>query len=77
MRRLRVPRRTFVVAIAAAVGAASPLAGPSPASANPVAIDQSPPELVGGPWLNTGRAGGLKLASRRNKVTILHFWTFG
>lgn len=37
----------------------------------------TPPELVGGPWLNTPKGESIKLASRKGKVTILEFWTFG
>ena len=36
-----------------------------------------PPELVGGPWLNTPKNEPIKLASRKGKVTVLEFWTFG
>ena len=43
----------------------------------PVQIDVIPPELVGGPWLNTTGNAPIKLASRRGKVTIVEFWTFG
>ncbi len=35
------------------------------------------PELVGGPWLNTPNGGPITLASRRGKVTVVEFWTFG
>lgn len=35
------------------------------------------PELVGGPWLNTPGNVPISLASRRGKVTIVHFWTYG
>jgi hypothetical protein len=37
----------------------------------------TPPELVGGPWLNTPKGESIKLASRKGKVTIVEFWTFG
>jgi hypothetical protein len=43
----------------------------------PIEIDVAAPELTGGPWLNTPQNRPLSLASRRGKVTILHFWTFG
>ena len=36
-----------------------------------------PPELVGGPWLNTPKNEPIKLASRKGKVTVVEFWTFG
>lgn len=37
----------------------------------------TPPELVGGPWLNTPKGEPIKLASRKGKVTVLEYWTFG
>jgi hypothetical protein len=43
----------------------------------PVEIDVAPPELVGGPWLNTAKGAPIKLASRKGNVTIVEFWTFG
>jgi thiol-disulfide isomerase/thioredoxin len=35
------------------------------------------PELVGGQWLNGPANGGLSLTSRKGRVTVIHFWTFG
>ena len=35
------------------------------------------PELTGDTWLNLPKGSRLTLASRKGKVTILHFWTFG
>ncbi len=35
------------------------------------------PELVGSGWLNTSDNKPITLASRRGKVTIVEFWTFG
>ena len=35
------------------------------------------PELTGDSWLNLPKGATLSLASRRGKVTIVHFWTFG
>jgi hypothetical protein len=43
----------------------------------PVQIDAAPPELVGGPWLNTAKNAPIKLAALKGKVTIVEFWTFG
>ena len=43
----------------------------------PYELNVSAPELVGGSWLNTPRSQPIKLASRRGKVTIVEFWTFG
>src|SRR5271157_5062496 len=34
------------------------------------------PELVGNAWLNVTNGGKLTLASRKGKVTVVHFWTF-
>lgn len=45
---------------------------PSQPSASPVA-----PELTGDSWLNLPKGSTLSLASRKGKVTIVHFWTFG
>ena len=39
------------------------------------AASQRAPELVGKSWLNTEKP--ISLASRRGKVTIVEFWTFG
>ena len=51
------------------------------ANATPVAaqkaLNQPAPELVGTNWLNTPKNAPITLASRKGKVTILHFWTFG
>ena len=35
------------------------------------------PELTGDSWLNLPKGSKLSLASRKGKVTILHFWTYG
>ena len=43
----------------------------------PTTTNVTAPELVGGPWLNTPDGNPISLASRRGKVTIVHFWTFG
>jgi thiol-disulfide isomerase/thioredoxin len=47
-----------------------------PAS-QPIIMNVAAPELVGGPWLNTPDSNPIPLDSRRGKVTIVHFWTFG
>jgi thiol-disulfide isomerase/thioredoxin len=36
-----------------------------------------PPELVGTDWINTPDNKPLTLASRKGKVTVVEFWTFG
>ena len=43
----------------------------------PSPLNHTAPELVGGPWLNTPGDQPVSLASRRGKVTIVHFWTYG
>jgi len=43
----------------------------------PTPLNHTAPELVGGPWLNTPGDEPVSLASRRGKVTIVHFWTYG
>ncbi len=43
----------------------------------PVEMDVVPPELVGGAWLNTPQNRSIKIASRKGKVTVIEFWTFG
>jgi peroxiredoxin len=43
----------------------------------PTPLNFAAPELVGGPWLNTPGDDPISLASRRGKVTIIHFWTYG
>lgn len=47
------------------------------AQGNPTSFSVKPPELVGARWLNTPKNEPLPLSSRKGKVTILHFWTFG
>ena len=47
------------------------------AARQPVVLRGAASELVGDSWLNTPKNAPVTLASRRGKVTILHFWTFG
>jgi cytochrome oxidase Cu insertion factor (SCO1/SenC/PrrC family) len=44
---------------------------------NPMSVNVPAPELVGDAWLNAPNNTSISLASRRGKVTIVHFWTFG
>jgi thiol-disulfide isomerase/thioredoxin len=44
---------------------------------NLIAVNAPAPELVGDGWLNTPGDAPITLASRRGKITIVHFWTFG
>ena len=50
---------------------------PAAEAQQPIEMNAAAPELLGGPWLNTAKAAPIKLASRRGKVTIVEFWTFG
>lgn len=75
---LTVCRRVLHIGLrAGALALACGLGGPL----LPVRAQQSgrvpAPELVGGPWINTPGNKPVTLASRRGKVVILHFWTFG
>ena len=53
--------------------ATSMLAGESAQSSGGIAA----PELIGDSWLNVPAGSKLSLASRKGKVTVVHFWTFG
>jgi hypothetical protein len=44
---------------------------------NPYSLNLPAPELTGGPWINTEDEKPLTLASRKGKVTVVEFWTFG
>ena len=48
-----------------------------PARAATESAAKTAPELVGGPWLNTTAGQPISLASRKGKVTVVEFWTFG
>jgi hypothetical protein len=61
--------------LAALLTAAAAL--PLQAQQKPRALNVKPPALVGGPWVNTPKAEAITLASRKGKVTLVHFWTFG
>ena len=39
-------------------------------------VGSAAPELIGDSWLNLPKGSTLSLASRKGKVTIVHFWTF-
>src|SRR5262245_19826332 len=71
-------RGKWLVLILIAVGLAvllqeGPTAGPME---QPTPLNLAAPEFVGGPWLNTPGNEPISLASRRGKVTIVHFWTY-
>jgi hypothetical protein len=43
----------------------------------PDAINAAAPDLVGSSWLNTAGGKPITLASRKGKVTVVEFWTYG
>jgi hypothetical protein len=49
----------------------------APPAAAQIVVNVPAPEFVGGTWLNTPKNEPVMLASRKGKVTIVHFWTFG
>lgn len=77
-----ITARRHFLALALRTGAAAVLGGVArpalaqdtllPASAAPTA-----PELLGGPWLNTPEEKPVTFASRKGKVTVVHYWCFG
>jgi thiol-disulfide isomerase/thioredoxin len=44
---------------------------------NPVVQNTAAPELIGSEWLNTSNHQPIRLADRKGKITLVHFWTFG
>jgi len=70
---------TILAVAVATVGGATILRRPPAVAAegrNPASLNAAAPELVGAAWLNTPNGKPMKLAERKGKVTILHFWTF-
>lgn len=43
----------------------------------PIELRARAPELSGGPWIHTPNGQPITWESRRGKVTVLHYWTFG
>jgi len=43
----------------------------------PIRVSAAAPELLGSHWLNTPDGKPVTLASRRGKVIVVEFWTFG
>lgn len=75
-------RRVYggLIALAALSGLSALTLLPSTAGAddaNPTTLDTPAPELVGATWANTPNNAPLTLASRKGKVTIVQFWTYG
>ena len=75
----RASRRERLVLILTLAGLLIPLTKTpkSETLEQPIPLNLPAPELVGGPWLNTVGNEPISLASRRGKVTIVHFWTYG
>ena len=59
------------------LGAVSALTGGTMFAKSQIREEGPAHELVGGPWLNTRQGAPITLASRKGKVTLVHFWTFG
>ncbi len=63
--------------VASALGAGALFARSSDAVLAQNSSSPQAPELLGKRWFNTPGGKPLSLASRRGKVTIVEFWTFG
>ena len=74
-RRIRVATRVILACIA--IGTALCANTARAEAQQPASIDAAAPELVGGAWLNTPKNAPIRLASRKGKVTVVEFWTFG
>ena len=68
--------RSALAGLLAAVALLGQCGAPALAQ-QPYEINVAAPELVGGPWLNRPRGAPHTLASRKGKVTVVQFWTFG
>ena len=68
----------LLLALLAGLGAPALAATAVPGGASSSAPKGAPaPELVGDSWFNLPQGTRLNFASRRGKVTIVHFWTYG
>jgi len=77
--RLR-SRRALAVGVMMASGLAAltlPAFRAGADDTNPTTLNLPAPELVGAQWANTPDNTPVTLASRRGKVTIVQFWTYG
>jgi hypothetical protein len=77
MARVGLNRLGLAAASATMLLAAALLLRAEAATPRPVRINAMPPELTGGPWLNTPDSKPLTLASLKGKVVVVHYWTFG
>ncbi len=68
------PLLMLLAGLALPASTAAPLCA---AEASEPAAAMPAPELTGKLWLNLPSGSALSLASRKGKVTILHFWTYG
>jgi hypothetical protein len=41
---------------------------------NPAVQNTAAPELIGSEWLNTSNHQPIRLADRKGKITLVHFW---
>jgi thiol-disulfide isomerase/thioredoxin len=70
--------RALLLMLPVALGLMGDPGGPLLAAQPSRALANIPaPELTGDSWLNVPKGSSLSLASRKGKVTIVHFWTFG
>ena len=69
--------RHFGLRFLGLLGAVAALAGGAMLATGQNREDIPARELVGGPWLNTRQGSPVSLASRKGKVTLVHFWTYG
>ena len=73
----RIREGAHAALICVAIGLAISARGVRVEAQQPVSINAAAPELIEGAWLNTPKNAPLKMASRKGKVTVVEFWTFG
>jgi len=67
----------LLLALLTGLGAPALAATAADAASSPSPKGMPVPELVGDSWLNPPQGTRLTFASRKGKVTIVHFWTYG
>ena len=67
----------FGCRLAAIVLGLAALAAAAGLGRQPILLRFKAPELTGGPRVNTPNTEAIRWESRRGRVTVLHFWTFG
>jgi len=71
-------RRRLAMAALTSIAAMPLFLSTSPGGAQePIVDNMTASEFVGTTWINTPGSRPVTLASRRGKVTIVHFWTLG